>query len=224
MIACVADGAGSAARSDLGARIACQTWVQQMRLHTEQGWGFTSNYGQRFALEARNAIRNQASIDKAPLAEYACTFLGACLRPEQALFVQIGDGAIVIGAIAEVDQYEVVFWPDQGEYANTTTFLTDELTPYRTRSWSYSTRIDKVALFSDGLQRLALNYETQSAFAPFFNSMFEHLRESEPIDRTELSFALSSFLDSDPINDRTDDDKTLVLATRLRAPYAAPES
>ena len=79
-----------------------------------------------------------------------------------------------------------------------------------TSGWHHS-----LALLSDGLQMLALNYGTKAAHQPFFAPMFASLRKAD--DAQELLVPLKQFLDSKAVNDRTDDDKTLVLATRVVA-------
>jgi hypothetical protein len=186
-----------------------------MRIEAEAGWKLPRQAVRRCVDVARNALQEQANLDGAPIAEYACTLLGICIRAGHSQFVQIGDGAIVIRSNRPSAKYEPVFWPDQGEYANTTRFLTDEGGRVLLRESISVPEIGEVALFSDGLQRLALEYETKSAFGPFFDTMFSHLHGADPGDRAGLSEALSQFLDSDAVNRRTDDDKTLVLATRL---------
>lgn len=75
-------------------------------------------------------------------------------------------------------------------------------------------RVDEVALFTDGLQNLALHFQTQTAHTPFFRPMFEWLRPAPEGRREKLSASLAAFLDSPKVNDCTDDDKTLILATR----------
>jgi hypothetical protein len=69
-------------------------------------------------------------------------------------------------------------------------------------------------MFSDGLQRLALVYESQTAYTPFFEPMFSVLRKADLAACDTLSDQLARFLSSPKVNERTDDDKTLVLATR----------
>jgi hypothetical protein len=76
-------------------------------------------------------------------------------------------------------------------------------------------RVDEIALFSDGLQMLALQFDTRRAHAPFFQPMFARLRTEAPGESTTLTGLLTEYLGSPVINKRTDDDKTLVLATRL---------
>ena len=78
---------------------------------------------------------------------------------------------------------------------------------------------DELALFTDGLQRLALHFASQTVHNPFFRPMFAPLRSAPAGYLAATSTALGSFLGSPSVNDRTDDDKTLVLATRrINAP------
>jgi hypothetical protein len=74
--------------------------------------------------------------------------------------------------------------------------------------------LEEVAVFSDGLQMLALQYSTRSVHSPFFRPMFRQLASSTEGHVIELCNPLNSFLNSKLVNERTDDDKTLVLATR----------
>jgi hypothetical protein len=72
--------------------------------------------------------------------------------------------------------------------------------------------VAQVALFTDGLERLALDFMTRRAFTPFFTSMFRSLPSDLPGRHKQLSQALRAFLDSSVVTARTDDDKTLVMA------------
>ena len=121
--------------------------------------------------------------------------------------------------VRDGDELHPVFWPESGEYANMTHFVTDEdaLAHLRTKIWisSVSERLpEEIAMFSDGLQRLALVYQSQTVHNPFFEPMFAQLRNADVRTCDVLSDQLARFLDSPIINERTDDDKTLVLASR----------
>jgi hypothetical protein len=59
---------------------------------------------------------------------------------------------------------------------------------------------------------LALNFATKTAHQPFFLPMFQSIRGTQ--DANDLQIPLRQFLDSEAVNARTDDDKTLVLAIR----------
>jgi hypothetical protein len=77
--------------------------------------------------------------------------------------------------------------------------------------------VHEVALTTDGLQMLVLNNETSTLHQPFFTSLFKGLRIADDSEKIEiLNKKLREYLSSSIINERTDDDKTLFLATRLK--------
>jgi hypothetical protein len=128
-----------------------------------------------------------------------------------AAFAQVGDGVIVI---RDGDKYQPVFWPQSGEYVNTTNFVTDEAIAETLAFSLRSGPVEELALLTDGLQALALNFAERSVHQPFFQPMFQKMRQAPPGQR--LTSALRRFLDSPAVNQRSDDDKTLLLATRMR--------
>ena len=71
----------------------------------------------------------------------------------------------------------------------------------------------RIAVFSDGLQSLALQYETKTPYEPFFAPFFTYLETASKSD-AEVEEELRDYLDSPRVNARTDDDKSLVLAVR----------
>jgi hypothetical protein len=106
-----------------------------------------------------------------------------------------------------------VHWPDHGEYANTTSFLTQGTTLEFLRTASFTTPVRRLAMFSDGLERLVLDFRDKSAHAPFFDSIFNRMGQSVGEGHLpEVSQELSDLLASDRINTRTDDDKSLLCA------------
>ncbi len=79
--------------------------------------------------------------------------------------------------------------------------------------------MDEVAVFTDGIESLVLHYATQSVHAPFFDQIFQPVRSlSEGGFNPVMSERLDAYLSSALICDRTDDDKTLLLASRLATP------
>ena len=68
-------------------------------------------------------LTEEARENHAATGDYACTLLGVIASPTHTVCFQIGDGAIVIPA-SEPETYDWVFWPQHGEYANTTNFVT----------------------------------------------------------------------------------------------------
>jgi hypothetical protein len=212
----VADGAGSAVHGKEGAELACQKMLELL------SQCFTSNMTlsevtkdkvSEWVNQVVLSITKVADKQELTARDYACTLLLAMIDQQGSLFLQIGDGAIVVNT--QEGGYKPVFWPMSGEYANTTYFITDlQVLEYLQFTMVFEP-IDEVALFSDGLQRLALQHHTRQAHTPFFLPMFSRLRQEPDGFSKSLSYQLEEFLGSAPVNRRTDDDKTLVLATRL---------
>jgi hypothetical protein len=160
---------------------------------------------------SRDAIAAEAQREGRRLKDYACTLLGAVTGHESALFFQIGDGAIVIRA---GEKYQAVFWPEQGEYANTTFFVSDETYRDRIRISRQNPPPEEVALFTDGLQNLVLSLSKKEAHAGFFRPLFEALRKDPGNGFSDFDGQLARFLEREDISARSDDDRTLVLAVQ----------
>lgn len=210
----IADGAGSVKRGRTGARIACECGMNAI-----EGWikGAGSFSGINLAAvtawveEMVKKIKEAADSEALTIRDYACTLLGVVIGKELSVFFQVGDGSIVINDGAG---FVPMFWPDSGEYANMSYFITDDDAILHLRIRVCPSAPDEVAIFSDGLQRLALVYESKSAHNPFFQPMFSVLRKSASDDCHSLSDQLANFLNSPKVNERTDDDKSMILATR----------
>lgn len=215
LVLVVADGAGSAAAARAGAELACQAllaeWAALVEGTPVVEW--TRDLAETLIERVQATLDQQAAATGLPVREFACTLLGAVLAADGALFLQVGDGAIVIGT---GDEYWPVFWPQAGEYANETYFVTDANAFARLEFAATREPVTEIALLTDGLQGLALHYQTRQAHAPFFRPLFQRLRAApEPGCPPELQTALARFLDDPALNQRTHDDKTLILATRL---------
>ena len=159
-------------------------------------------------LRAERVLEEAAARGATPR-QLACTFLGPLVGDGWAAFVQIGDGAIVFDGEAG---YKLAFWPDNGEYANTTRFLTDPDYREHLRIEVFERSISDLAVLTDGLQMLALDFATAGVHDRFFSPLFRTVRDGP--DEETLRASLLEFMDSKRVNDRTDDDKTLLLATR----------
>ena len=217
LVAAASDGAGSAALAQLGSSLACNLFVDDVKSHIEGGCASaisSDNFFEDWVGKFRQLVTGWSRAESARMQDFACTLLAAVVWRDRAVYFQIGDGAIVESRRDEPDRYAVVCWPQQGEYANTTNFLTDTDATEKVFREVKSGAIDEVAIFTDGIQRLALDYRAQSAHAPFFAPLFTWLRPHGGGHSRELSDSLSVYLNSEKINSRTDDDKTLILATR----------
>lgn len=218
LIATVSDGAGSARFSDVGSKLTCELFCQ---LAGE----FIATGGQVNYLEVGTVrdwldhiverLATQAMADGNPVKEYACTLLAVIAGEESTAYVQIGDGAIVVSKGLGA-RWDYAFWPQHGEFANTTNFLVSPGALDKLDFVVGSGRVEEVALFTDGLENLVLHNATRSVHEPFFNAVFKSVRASQVEGRDkELSERLRAYLSSQVISDRTDDDKTLILASRV---------
>jgi len=215
LTAFVADGAGSAQRAEAGAQLACSLASDEIRNILTSGGGI-AGIDEPFLTGCLARLRSEvvarAEAEGLRPREFGCTLLGAIVGGEPAAFFPIGDGAIVISPRGEEDQYRWVFWPATGEYDNTTFFATQPDAAEHLQHAYVEGPIDEIALFSDGLQRLVLDFRNRTAPAPFFRSMLSWIRSAG--GEQPLSDRLSGHLSAPLVNDRTDDDKTLILATR----------
>jgi hypothetical protein len=214
-IGLAADGAGSSTDGGTGAEIACDTLYssilqtlekkEDLSLVTEQditGW----------ITGARDSVDACAKKQGKLLVDYACTCIGSVAGRNHALFFQIGDGGIVINAD---DDYRVIFWPEQGEYINSTCFLSDKDYLDHLNITFTDSPSAEIALFTDGLQNMVLSFSQKKAHTGFFKPIFEALKKDSDHEFFGSSSQLSSFLLHREISERSDDDKTLILAVRI---------
>jgi hypothetical protein len=225
LLAAVSDGAGSAACSDAGSAAACCSFAEhlaallKLRAVADLSIGDFQVWVRRF----QDFVEEHSATAELRPREFACTFLGAVIGSTHAAFFQVGDGAIV-RSLSEPVGFDCVFWPQSGEYANTTNFLTDpDLEEADKINFGViAERVDEVAIFTDGIQPMVLHYRNKTAHAPFFSGVLSSLRNLPPGLSPSVSRNLREYLGSPQVNERTDDDKTLVIASRRSAEAAAP--
>lgn len=212
--AAVSDGAGSAAHAVKGSTTACETVVGELM-------GLVC--GEKLALEemlkevacrAHESIAQLAAHEGNDTRDYACTLLLFGIGAEGAAALQIGDGVIVYRAYGSED-WNYAIWPQRGEFANTTFFLTDDHFMDQMQIVTLPKEIVEVGLISDGLEALALNYSSKKVHVPFWEGLFKPVRESDQLaEMSDLLDPLENFLASERVVSRTDDDLTVILAAR----------
>jgi hypothetical protein len=163
--------------------------------------------------EIRDAIFSAAEKQSARPRDFAATLVAALIDEDYSLFVHVGDGAAVFKSDSG-SSWTVASWPAHGEFASTTFFVTDDPEP-RVRLVSIDFPIDAVALFTDGLERLILDFSTKLPHGPFFDSMEKPLGGLKPGRNRKLSADLFEMLESPRICNKTDDDKTIIIAKRV---------
>jgi Protein phosphatase 2C len=222
LVSVVCDGAGSAAHSDIGAWLAASTFAELVELHFEEGGGIadlSKDKAREWIRAVGDALESRAKEAGHSLRDYACTLLAAIIGSREAAFLQVGDGAIVVSH-GEEDGWSYVFWPQHGEYANTTNFVVSANARDVMEFEVAPRRIDELAMFSDGIENLVLHQNSRTVHGRFFDQMMPPVRKAAaPGLDTKLSDGLRSYLSSSTICERTDDDKSLILASR-RPPIA----
>ena len=217
LVAVVSDGAGSAPRSEEGATFVCQelTAAAGAAVRASSDLDALSDETVRsWFLAVREALRARARAAGVDVRDYAATALLAVASDHQALCAQLGDGGIVVRR-APGEPFELAVWPGGGEYANETFFVTDDGAPERIELRRYDRVVDVVA-FSDGLQHLALEWSSRTAFAPFFGPLVATVRARDDAGDA-VRAELLAYLNSEAVNRRTDDDKSLAIACRIEA-------
>jgi Protein phosphatase 2C len=211
LVLAVADGAGSASYGAEGAELATTSvisFLSEVTLpDTEESWQALM---QGSVQHVHDALETHAITEEKNIKDFACTLLVIVLTPSYISALQIGDGAIVGMSNETITRLTRA---THGEYASETVFITSQdylehcsciVIPSETPTG--------LALLTDGLEPVAMNLQTGEPFAPFFMPLFRFARNEK--DAYEKTQALVSFLSSERINQRTHDDKTLILAVR----------
>lgn len=212
LIAAVADGAGSAALAEIGSAIAVQAAIQNAAHRLQSGAPRTEHGWQALMEEVLQAARQdviaQAEFLELPAQEMSTTLILVVAFPDQVAAVQIGDGAAVVRLGG--DHFQALTRPPVGEYINETSFLTSGALLERAQFATIQGRVTGLAMFSDGLQMLALKMPQGIPHVPFFDPLLRFVNDTPDADRAQEQ--LQSFLKSSRITQRADDDLTLMLA------------
>ena len=216
-VAAVADGAGSASDGLTGADIACTQFVKEVETFFKEGGlirELTLEFAQLWVESYQQKITLQAEAEGKKTRDYACTFLAVIAEEESSVFYQLGDGAIIYSAVERPELYYLGVIPAEGAYANTTDFLTDTNAAEKLQYRLLPQPVQDLAMFTDGLQSLAINYvnEQPEPHGQFIKPMLAPLKSNQ--FNSDFNGKLEEFLNSKMVNDRTDDDKTIVLASR----------
>jgi hypothetical protein len=214
LVAAVADGAGSAARSEMGSALAVHTALASIRRDTgvtlpvdEREWRVVL----KKALEvSRQSLEDQAASLGISSRELATTLIVVAATADGVAVAQIGDGAAVArdseGAVVGLTQ------PRAGEYINETTFLISPNAIEDAQCVYWPGKATHLAVLSDGLQMLALKMPCGLPHDPFFAPLFRFVEQVQ--DAEEANEKLSALLRSPRVTARCVDDLTLLLAAR----------
>lgn len=218
LIAAIADGAGSTSSGQIGAELACRIFADEaedfLKTRGASLRSLNHDFGKYWLEFFQQQIAATAEKEQKPVRDYASTFVAAVVGANSAAFFQVGDGAIVYSLREKPEDYVFGIDPVETEYANVTDFLTDNDAFSALRFKQTDAPIEDLILFSDGIFAVAVDYKTNQPHAPFLRPMIAPLVSGQNVEG--LSAKLENFLASAKINEKTDDDKTLILASRRK--------
>lgn len=218
-IVAVSDGMGSAEHGGTGARIAANAFVDlaAKRLSTRKSWSGPGllDCARNAAADVHHVLVRFAARRNAYPMDYAATLLACITDGKRSAFVQIGDGAIIIGPIRST--WQPVFAPQRGEYANISCFITEADALEKLQARLHVGFLHNISLMTDGVEPLVL---TRGVVKP---TLFDHLASvmgglTRPGHVGALSRQLATLLSGPLVQDRIGDDASLFTLHIVDAP------
>lgn len=214
----VADGLGSAKKSDIGSKLAVESALDTGKeiAQTYYNECFDCrmddfNFEQTLKLmvaSSRESLEKKALEINCQLRDLACTLIVGLFLRGKAGVAHIGDGAVV----ANIDgNLVVISKPGESEYVNIVTPLTSEKWEQETRINPNVENVGCMAAFTDGCQRAVLLKRENELipydkfFIPLFNYGLNLSNLNEGISDLE------ELLSSQMLSENSEDDKTLVV-------------
>jgi hypothetical protein len=218
LLGAVSDGAGSAKHAEVGSKIAVESALKslsQLLIHQfaqmpslQEMQDAAPNFFEKVFDEVLGALQQETISSECELRDLGCTLLAFVATPDWVAAMQIGDGFIILRG-HDSAPYKLLFEPDKGEFINETIFVT---TP---QSLEYMGICVEAVLSpflcaaTDGLERVAIRLQDWKPYAPFFKP-FEACLRQLPTQAEQQEY-LKTFLESERLNAKTDDDKTLLV-------------
>lgn len=217
LIAAVSDGAGSATHSDLGSRIATQVACGHLKKWLCFKTPKLDVPSVEMARDLFEAVLEEIEIEltvKAdslgvPVRELSCTLIACVATSRWICAMQVGDGLFVYRSEKEIE-YSLMFKPVKGEYINETDFVTSKNAIDSLQVQSFEWDPGFICMATDGIEKVSVRMSDWSPHAPFFKPFDDYI---QPGGTTagESNF-LEEFLNSERLNAKTDDDKTMLIA------------
>lgn len=212
-VAVAADGAGSAPRGELGAKEACSYFSRAVGVAVSKG---TLNCGDPGELLKAwvSSYQEELQQKSPPIADYASTLLLAVIGRSGGFVAQIGDGLIAYAV--KGGPLNAAIAPARGEYANTTFFVTDSDAVEQLHVHPVHEGVDRLVVATDGLQGIIYDCREHLVNQKFFSPIFGLLNKMDPEEaKGQENDGLSKLLLRQDIASRSEDDKTLVIASLI---------
>lgn len=215
IVGALADGCGSAKLSHHGAEITVQSAINVLShidwCNQDIDEKIARDLSHNLFENVLNEVRSYSNKNDCIIDDLACTLIAFAASPQFFFAVQVGDGFIVTRS--ESSNYVLLFNPDHGEYYNETTFITSKDAIDNLQCYYKYKAIRLICASSDALEIHCLKLSNWTPHEPFFSVLEEYaISMPEPKQAEE---DLIEFLSRESINQRTSDDKTLILSVQL---------
>ena len=210
LVVVVSDGAGSAANAEHGAEAVVAAMLDCARAALASTP--LRDVGRDVLEDWVSVARSRLDLDMGPRSSFAATLCLALVGAFDAVYAQIGDGAVVVRG--PDGTWTLPIMPQHGEEAGTTNFFTDM--NWRDRlDVAAAPAPDAVAVMSDGVETLAVRMADMTPHRPALEGLIGPVLSADGEgEDPDLSAGLAAWLVSPAVMQRTHDDKTLVLAAR----------
>lgn len=210
----IADGAGSVPFGREGALLA----VKETLLFFKHSYASFSQdtfeiHVRKLIAHIRRLLQKKATEKNVPLSSLASTLLAFCATPSALYFFQVGDGFAAIRQHTQSSAekvYYLVTLPQKGEHENETYFVTSNCVYEAIKCLVITPTPTFLAMATDGIEGAALKKPEFLPFAPFFAPL-ESFLEQQTGNNQDASKNLADFLKSPKFQEKSSDDKTLLL-------------
>ena len=201
IVGAVSDGMGSARHSEVGSQLAVEVALKELK----QGNWQTPPQDQKQVrktfqeiLEAvRAALKDCAIKQDYSFEDLACTLLAFVATPSWLAAMQVGDGLIVVGT--PEGNYQLLFKPDKGEFANETTPVTSSFASQEMQVCLKKVSYQFICAATDGIEDISLfKPEGWQPAEKFFRPLQDHMLSPKSLDAKREE--LIDFLNSENIN------------------------
>lgn len=236
VIGAIADGAGSAIHSEVGAKVAIDTMLyllgEEKACLRDACAGLLEADTKAETIQPLCRLLIRAVQQKliavaeekgCSLGDLACTLIAFVASEAGLVALQIGDGFLVTRAQYS-HEYTLVFEPDKGELANQTEFVTSPSAIASLQVVCSSEPVSFICASTDGLERVAIQFKGWEPHASFFKPLEGFTATCTPENKAQLQAELCEFLGSQRVTSRTNDDKTLLLCLNAASKEAPEET
>ena len=218
LLGAVSDGAGSAKHAEIGAQIAVETALEAIfqalssQFIQVPTWAEMEQAAPELFEQVLDtilsALHQETVSSSCELRDVGCTLLAFVATPDWVAAIQIGDGFMMLRSHPDAP-YQLLFEPDKGEFINETIFVTTSSAKDYMSVCVEAVQSPFLCAATDGLERVAVRLQDWQPYAPFFQP-FEACLLQLPTAVEQYSY-LKTFLESERLNAKTDDDKTLLV-------------